>query len=40
MICFERLNINIILNSEVLRVKHEDDKQVNFWRDLREFRWY
>lgn len=40
MNCFEHLNITIILNSEVLRVKHEGDKQVNFWRDLREFRWY
>lgn len=27
---FERLNIKIILISEVLRVKHEGDKQVNF----------
>lgn len=38
MNCFERLSIKIILNSEVLRVKHEGDKQVNFWRDLRGFR--
>lgn len=30
---FERLNIKIILNSEVLGVKHEGDKQVTFWRD-------